>query len=387
MTKPKSGIHDGQLTQGQKAEIVAYAAKCPNTNNVKIAQWATKTFRLSKPLHRTTVGRILKRKHEFENLTNDQKLMRHRRNVAHPAVEEALVNWVLLMAHQRKRVSMDIIKAKGREFATRILDATLAENFKFSNGWYQSFCQRNGLGLRNIHGESGDAEMENIEEKLNQIKASIKCYALEDIYNMDETAYLYNLAPDKTIAQRQIEGSKKDKTRLTIALTCNATGTDRFELLFLGHAVKPRCFNKKSGREHGFYYMSNKKAWMTAQFFQDFLLRFNNHVNRKVLLLIDNAPSHIWENLRLSNVEVVALPPNTTSKLQPLDAGIIAAFKCHIRRRQLVYALDALESNKNPYKVDQLTAMRWARAAWLGLEPSVIQNCWRHTGLTEVKSC
>jgi len=360
MTKPKPGIHDGQLTQGQKAEIVAYSAKNPDDSNIKIAQWATNAFQLSKPLHRTTVGRVLKRKHEFENLTKDQKLKRHQRNVAHPEVEKALINWVLLMAHQKKRLSIDIIKAKGREFATKILGVTLATNFKFSNGWYESFSQRNGLGLRNIHGESGDAEMSNIEEKLNQIKARIKCYALEDIYNMDETAYLYNLAPDKTIAQRQIEGSKKDKTRLTIGLTCNVTGTDRFKLLFLGHVGKPRCFNKKSGHEHGFYYMYNNKAWMTAQFFQDFLLRFNNHVKRKVLLLIDNAPSHVWENLRLSNVEVIALPPNTTSKLQPLDAGIIAAFKCHIHRRQLVHALDALESNKNPYKVDQLTAMRWA---------------------------
>ena len=120
---------------------------------------------------------------------------------------------------------------------------------------------------------------------------------------------------------------------------------------------------------------------MTAHFFQNFLLRFNNHIKRKVLLLIDNAPSHSTTNVNHPNVEVVYLPPNTTSKLQPLDAGIIAAFKCHIRKRQLTYALDALENEKNPYKVDQLTAMRWARAAWSALNSSVIQNCWRHTGL------
>ena len=42
---------------------------------------------------------------------------------------------------------------------------------------------------------------------------------------------------------------------------------------------------------------------------------------------------------------------------------LITAFKCQIRKRQLTYALDALESEKNPYKIDQLTAMRWARTA------------------------
>jgi hypothetical protein len=34
-----------------------------------------------------------------------------------------------------------------------------------------------------------------------------------------------------------------------------------------------------------------------------------------------------------------------------------------------------------PYKIDQLTAMKWARAAWKDMKSTVIQNCWRHTGL------
>jgi hypothetical protein len=78
--------------------------------------------------------------------------------------------------------------------------------------------------------------MDNIEERVAELKAKIALYSLDDVYNMDETAYLYNLAPDKTIAHRQIEGGKKDKMCLTIAITCNATGTDHVELLILGHA-------------------------------------------------------------------------------------------------------------------------------------------------------
>ena len=117
--------------------------------------------------------------------------------------------------------------------------------------WIQRNC---------IHGKSGDAQMEGIEKWVAELWAKIASYALEDIYNMDETTYLYNFAPDKTIAQRQIEGAKKDKTQLTIAVTCNATGSDHVELMILGHAQKPCCFNQKSGAEHGFFYLSNKKA-------------------------------------------------------------------------------------------------------------------------------
>lgn len=62
---------------------------------------------------------------------------------------------------------------------------------------------------------------------------------------------------------------------------------------------------------------------------------------RSVLLLIDNFSTYIAavskleaipQGMRLKNTEVVFLPPNTTSKLQPLDQGIIASFKARYRR-------------------------------------------------------
>ena len=81
----------------------------------------------------------------------------------------------------------------------------------------------------------------------------------------------------------------------------------------------------------------NTKAWMTAQFFQNFLVRFNHHVERNVLIFVDNASSRSTIGVNHANVEVINLPPNTTSKLQPLDAGVIAAFKRRIRKCQLAY--------------------------------------------------
>ena len=92
------------------------------------------------------------------------------------------------------------------------------------------------------------------------IKETIAQYQPQDVYNMDETGLFYNLASDITISRRQIEGTKKDKTCLTIAFTCNANGSDRLSPLFIGHAARSCCFNKKTGEEHSFYYLHNKKA-------------------------------------------------------------------------------------------------------------------------------
>ena len=81
---------------------------------------------------------------------------------------------------------------------------------------------------------------------------------------MEETNLYYQLCPDETIARGQIEGVKTSKTLITIVIACNADGSDKHEPFFIGHARKPRCFKKKTGEQLGFYYRSNKKAWMAS---------------------------------------------------------------------------------------------------------------------------
>lgn len=56
------------------------------------------------------------------------------------------------------------------------------------------------------------------------------------------------------------------------------------------------------------------------------------------------------QGLGLKNTEVVFLPPNITSKLQPLDQGIIASFKARYRRIWIRFMLDEHERGYNPMK-------------------------------------
>ncbi|KAG5463055.1 MAG: DDE superfamily endonuclease-domain-containing protein, partial [Olpidium bornovanus] len=211
---------------------------------------------------------------------------------------------------------------------------------------------------------------------LPDLRADIARYALCDVYNMDETGVFYCMAPDYTIAQQPIEGRKKDKVRLTLAFTANADGSHKLQPLILGHARQPCCFKRGTAAQLGFYLCSNKKVWMKD------LDRQMHTAGRKILLLIDNAPSHILDNFTSTNVTVRPLLPNTTSKIQPMDAGIIAAFKRRYRRYHLQNAIDKDERGKTKiYAADQLTAMQWSIAAWDELSPETIKNCFRHTGL------
>ncbi|CAG8835438.1 9764_t:CDS:1, partial [Cetraspora pellucida] len=77
--------------------------------------------------------------------------------------------------------------------------------------------------------------------------------------------------------------------------------------------------------------------------------------NHHILLILDGAPSYVTSSLNLTNVKVLMLPPHATSKIQPMDASIIASFKLHYRHLQLQHAIDRDEAEeKDIYKVDQL---------------------------------
>ena len=220
----------------------------------------------------------------------------------------------------------------------------------------------------------------------------------EDVWNQDETGCFYRALPEKTLAEKKKEckGGKKAKQRITISFFATAAGGKKFPVV-IGHAAKPRCFKgiSEKSKPHGIPYYSNKKAWMTSAIMEDILAKLNRKLvtqGRNILLLMDNAPSHS-PTLRdkFSNIKVVFLAPNTTSRLQPLDTGIIKKFKVHYRRFLLRHVLASIDTNSDATAtsvtkaVDVLMAIRWIKQAWNAVKSETIVNCFRHCGA--VPSC
>ena len=65
------------------------------------------------------------------------------------------------------------------------------------------------------------------------------------------------------------------------------------------------------------------------------------HEGRRVILLLDNFSGHRC-SYNPENIEVVYLPPNTTSLCQPLDAGVIRSFKSHFKFGIALYYYQAI---------------------------------------------
>jgi hypothetical protein len=78
---------------------------------------------------------------------------------------------------------------------------------------------------------------------------------------------------------------------------------------------------------------------MTQVIFLEWLKGFDARMaGRNVLLIMDNCSAHIslmqlTSVVTLRNTTVFYLPPNTTSKIQPCDVGIIRSLKAYYLRR------------------------------------------------------
>ena len=117
-------------------------------------------------------------------------------------------------------------------------------------------------------------------------------------------------------------------------------------LWFIGKAKKPRALRYTNVEAMGGYWRWNKKAWMNQFIMAEWLRAFYLHIgsHRQILLTMKNFSAHIAAIETTpppSNIRIIWLPANATSRFQALDQVIIASLKAHYRRQWLVFMLNA----------------------------------------------
>ena len=85
-------------------------------------------------------------------------------------------------------------------------------------------------------------------------------------------------------------------------------------------------------------------------------------------MFLDKATCHPKSMIdSLSQVKIIFLPKNTTSRLQPLDAGVIQNFKVMYRKRLVKYELAIINENFSATRiikdVNVLMVIQWAQEA------------------------
>ena len=115
-------------------------------------------------------------------------------------------------------------------------------------------------------------------------------------------------------------------------MTASSAAGEKLQLLVIGKLAKPRCFCDMILGTLPVTYRANHRAWMTSELFTDWLNKVNNMMilqKCKMLMFVDSCSTH--STIELTIMKLKFFPPNTTSHLQPCDAGITQTLKAHYR--------------------------------------------------------
>lgn len=291
-----------------------------------------------------------------------------------------------------------------------------SEQPEFSNGWLHSFQLRHNFSFRKFNADhhqqqqaavnnSGDLDVAasataaatavsaarrsssgnakvlywtNMEVLMSETDK----YAPKDVFAVEETPVLYTMPPVQNALE---EGRMRCKKRFVVSLAANADGSEKLQPLFVSHHEHPKCFRKKTAEQHGLHYFCNNKAWMTGVIFSRWLQRLDfamANQKRRILLFINDMPSHVVAHLDLTNVVVFILSPAVMQMLNPITSRVVTTFKKRFRRYHLRHAIDKAEATKNTmFDADVLQAMKWAAASWDEITTETIKRAWIPTQL------
>ena len=105
---------------------------------------------------------------------------------------------------------------------------------------------------------------------------------------------------------------------------------------------------------------------------------------QKDVLLVDNCPVHPSID-NLVSIELIFLPPNTTSKLQPMDQGIIRSLKANYNTISIKKLIEAIEKEKPFPEFFILNAMQMLDVSWGKVKTKTVVKCFEKAGISKEK--
>ncbi len=368
---------NNDIPMKQKIEIAIFMKNNPGLSQRSVA----KTFKLS-------VGSINKIFKDKDNLIKKQpenfsKIAKRKRTLSKTSqFDEILFQWI---QNQRMR-NIILSNVNIKSMALVLAEKFGIMEFDASDGYVRRFKARHCLITKTINGEAGMVNIKQIDNFSEFFNRKLCDYDKCDVYDCDEAGLFWRQNANKTVVMGENDKAcgKMAKERVTILFCVSRTG-EKLSPLVIGKSKTPQSFKGRDITKMNLSYTHNSKAWMNLMTFKSWLEMLNMKIkseNRKILLILDNAPVHPIE-VEYSNIELLYLPPNTTSLIQPCDQGIIKTFKTHYKRMlssKIIFELDNTENKKLDYselikKITIYDAMCFIHCAWNKVSKETVINC------------
>ena len=224
-----------------------------------------------------------------------------------------------------------LLQEETMKIAKRLEKEGLTE-FTASNRLLEKWKQIYGVREKRLCGEEVfTTRVQAWIEKLLELRQD---YESRNILNVNELGF-FKALPVKVLIEKgkKTKGDKKTKQRMTVMFIVASNSSFIFDPPVICRSKGPCCIKplKKPLMPMSVQYFSNEKPWMDSDIMESILSRRDGKMcleKCKVALFWDNATCHP-ENLHtsLTNLKLIFLPKNTTSRLQLLEASIIRNFQ------------------------------------------------------------
>lgn len=313
--------------------------------------------------------------------------------------ENTLVKWIKYMAKSGFPVSKETLMFSTEKLAREC-------NVNFPNGsmpgrkWYENFMKRHPeisqRTSQNLTVQRRCVTQENINKWFEEVGAYLKETKLKEaftdarrIFNADETAFFLNPKPGKVLAEK---GSKTvytaaggdEKQNLTVLLTANAYGEIAPPMIVYRYVRIP--FLIANAMPPAWAIGRSDNGWMTQETFFEYMTNIfepwltEKNIPRPVIFFLDGHVSHI--SLALSQfciskkIELVALLPNATHLLQPMDVAVFHTVKASWRQKVADWRIE-----NNGKQVEKHDFPKILQQVLDVLKPETIQNGFTACGL------
>lgn len=263
--------------------------------------------------------------------------------------ENRLVEWILHMHKNRFPITKEQLLNSVQMLLNEMKKETPFTDNRPGRHWYAAFLQRHKeltlpMSQNHTHNRASVTK-EKLRVWFHEIDAHFREKHLTDldasrVFNCDETAFLLNPKGPRALVPK---GEKTvysfttgDERECLTTLFCgNANGQLLPPMVMFTYQRIPH--NIAATMPPGWGMGRSDTGWMTSETFYDYVVHVfhpwlvENNIEFPVVLYLDGHTSHLTFALsnfcRENNIELVALYPNSTHILRPLDVAMFHPLK------------------------------------------------------------
>ena len=176
-------------------------------------------------------------------------------------MDDKVVEWIYKQNVKGVAVSGNMIGARARllvNLYVRVLGLPPPpKEFQGSSGYVTNLKKRHNLVYCSMSGQKVSADKDAVAPFIDELKQIIEegGYSLDQVYNVDETglvwkqAATYTYAPNVMAKSKLLSTVKGSKSRVTLLLGGNATGTHKLKPLLINKSADPKGLKGKAAKD------------------------------------------------------------------------------------------------------------------------------------------